>query len=442
MKEDPVQLEYAGRGRLHREIRVPANAPLSVRVTLGATFFLIWRMALAAVLGLLLATIWSVVAPIVAVLTGIAIFIGLPAVAGMLGQMREKRAMVILSYLEQATRLNLPLARMLDAAQQSETSRTAKRLRRVRILLEDGAPLGLALPVAVPELSERRVRLIAAGERLGNLRQTLTDLLRDPREGEEESAWRDSFGRWYPVLLALVFSFVLMLVLIFVMPKIEDIAGDFRVRLPYAARTLGRLRRELVDLDWLPLAVILAVAVSALGGPFRRILSARTAATLGIFDRIYWYLPVAHGLARDRGLADACNTMATALRAGYPLPRAIQEAAELRMNRVLRERLNEWRKAVEGGMAADQAARAARLPALVCGMIGSGRGGDPGAAMEFLASYYEARFSRARELLHAAIIPVLALGFGGVVLFMASGLYLPLLQMMDQLSENAMKVTK
>jgi type II secretory pathway component PulF len=75
-------------------------------------------------------------------------------------------------------------------------------------------------------------------------------------------------------------------------------------------------------------------------------------------------------------------------------------------------------------------------------MIGSGRGGEPAEAAEFLAAYYRGRFSRSRELLRAGAVPIMALVFGGFVLFVAAGMFSPLVEMMDHLSSSAVEVSK
>jgi type II secretory pathway component PulF len=154
-------------------------------------------------------------------------------------------------------------------------------------------------------------------------------------------------------------------------------------------------------------------------------------------DYLAWATPVWHGVVRDRGMADACDTIAGALRGGQPLHRAIEEATSIRMNEIVRERLRDWQAGVEAGQAADEAARVAKLPPLFCGMIGTGRGTDPTAAVEFLAAYYHGRFSRSRELIRSGAVPMMALVFGGMVLFLAAGLFAPLVSMIDSLSVSA-----
>jgi type IV pilus assembly protein PilC len=224
------------------------------------------------------------------------------------------------------------------------------------------------------------------------------------------------------------------LVMIFVMPKIEDIFRDFGLRLPAATARLIGLSRGLYGSDVLPWVVLFAL-VMVLGGTFRRAFTTgREPGRFELLDRLLWYLPISHGLERDRGLADACRVMTDALATGRSLPRAIDEAAGLDVNAVLRGRLVRWGQGIQSGQAANEAARAARLPALVAGMIGSGRGPDPAGAVEFLAAYYAGRFSRAREFLSAAAGPIIVFVFGGIVLFIVAGMYQPLVSLMDALS--------
>jgi type IV pilus assembly protein PilC len=239
-------------------------------------------------------------------------------------------------------------------------------------------------------------------------------------------------------------SLLVMMILIFVMPKFEEIFKDFGLRLPPATRALINLGHGAFEYEFIPFLMGLFV-LGVLGNAFRGAFGGPGSSSAGrseMLDEILWRVPLVHGLQRDQGLADAFQTIADALRTGRPLPRAIEEAAQVRMNGVLRRRLRRWYTGMEAGLPADEAARGAPLPALVAGMIASGKGGDPAQAAEFLAAYYGGRFSRARELVRAAIVPVLVLLFGTLVLFLVTGMYQPILNLMDHLSADAMKVTR
>jgi type IV pilus assembly protein PilC len=443
MSDDREQLDYATPGRQSQRPVTPALRSGPWHVTKQALRAIAWLLGGAGLFLLVLTALWQL-HPALSIFAGIAWLIVIPALEAMARDVRRRRATVILSYLAQAAGLNLPLPRMLDAAQQSEPKKTSQRLQRLRDLLEDGASLAAALPIAAPEVTPRAVGLIAAAERLGRLPQVLDRVVREQQNPPGGDPSRDAFTRWYPVLMTSAMAVLVMMILIFVMPKFEQIFRDFGLRLPPATRTLIGLGHGAYEYEFVPVLMVLFV-LGVLGNAFRGAFGGPESSSAGrseMLDEILWRVPLVHGLQRDQGLADAFQTIADALRTGRPLTRAVEEAEQLRVNAVLRRRLKRWRTGMEAGMRADEAASGAPLPALVGGMIASGKGGDPAEAAEFLAAYYGGRFSRAREFARAAIVPVLVLLFGALVLFLVAGMYQPILNLMDHLSEDALKVSR
>jgi type II secretory pathway component PulF len=408
--------------------------------TLAILRFIGWRLLTAGVIALLVGGMWFSVSPFLAVLSPVLIIVFFPELAGLSTRVRRQRATVILSYLEQAARLNLPLPRMLDAAQLSEEHRTADRLRRVRDLLEDGAPLEMALRLGAPEVSARAVSLVGAAERIGRLPQTLARLVDEQRELPEE-AERGAFARWYPLMMCLTMTLLIGLMMIFVMPKLEAIYRDFGLKLPPITQWVMRTARAFAgdEVPWALLALVL-VAVGILGGAFERIFTPPQQIWQPRWtDYVLWFVPLVHGAARDRGMADACQTIGSALRSGRGLDRAIAQAAEVRMNVVLQKRLRRWGEDVASGLHAADAARQARLPELLAGMVGPGRGTSLPAVMDFLAAYYGGRFSRLRELLRGASVPAIVFFFAIIVVTIICAMYVPVITLMNSISSNPMK---
>jgi type IV pilus assembly protein PilC len=424
-------------------------------VTARIAIAIAWRFLLAGAIALIITVLWFGGVPALAIITPIALIVLIPVTAAAMRGVRRRRALVVLTYLEQAVRLNLPLPRMLDAAQRSETGSVARRLTRLASLLDAGAPIAGAVAMAAPETPRRVISLVSAGERLGQLPVTLSRIIEDERADLEADPERQSFGRWYPLLMTLMLITLVMMIMIFVIPRFEDIFMDFGLRLPDATITLLGITRFIANsevLAVLVLALLAGVALHVLGGAFRAIFdagdrdaalaAARGPGTWDWVDTILWYVPVIHGIARDRGLADVCRTVADALHSGRPLNRAIDEASLLSTNAVLRRRIANWAMRLAAGIPADQAAREARLPNLFAGMIGPSAGGGAGsvAAFEFLADYYASRFSRSRELLRAAAVPLLVLVFGALVLFIIVALFMPMLELVDHLNEVVMQM--
>lgn len=346
--------------------------------------------------------------------------------------MRKRRGAQVLSYIEQAVRLNLPLPRMLWAAESSEQGALRKRLRNVRLAVEAGVPVGIALEMLAPEVPDRSVQLIKASERLGRLPVTLRRLVRDNR-APERSATARILSTVYPIGIAMCLMLVLGLLGIFVIPKFELIMRDFDVPLPWATQLLLAMMR-----DWAVPAIVAAGIVLLLYSAQRSweiIWPRNTRSTpWGWMDAIAWRIPVLHAVLRDRGLADAFAVIAEAVEAGYPLDRAVTEASELRINLVLRRTLERWLAGINSGLSPEESARAASLPPLVSGMVATA--GTPGGAQVywFLSRYYDSRYSRLASLLRAAVGPALSLIFGVAVGLTAMGMFMPLIELMRRLS--------
>ena len=96
-------------------------------------------------------------------------------------------------------------------------------------------------------------------------------------------------------------------------------------------------------------------------------------------------------------------------------------------NSKLRSQIGVWVSEIEDGAPPADAARAAGMPALMCGLMSSAaRTTDLGAVFRFLSRYYEGRFARTIAFLEAAILPMLALGMGLLVGWLMRALFLPM----------------
>jgi type II secretory pathway component PulF len=83
------------------------------------------------------------------------------------------------------------------------------------------------------------------------------------------------------------------------------------------------------------------------------------------------------------------------------------------------------------------AARSARLPDLVCGMLAPAqRSNALPDTLNFLARYYESRFSRAAEVLRASIDGICITIGAAVVLLVFASTLLPVFQLLDALARN------
>ncbi len=298
---------------------------------------------------------------------------------------RRRRAAMILNYLEQSVRLNLPLPKILRAAREGETGRSAWRLRLLQQHVEDGMPLGHALEASVPEMSARTIGILTAAERIGQLPRALARLRKEQRRSPRRDSVNITFYRIYPVMMLMVCAATLTLISVFVLPKLAAIFHDYGETLP--AITLRTFTCAFAAAPW----ILVLMAVVLLGAAFGTIwlfaypLYHRQMIWRGAFDQVIWRIPVLHALERDRGLADAFAFVADAVEAELPLHVALTEASSLHINEVLRKRLLLWRSETAQGAPIHEATHKALLPALAVGMLGSmTRREDAAGVFQFL----------------------------------------------------------
>lgn len=347
-------------------------------------------------------------------------------------RVRRRRAAIILTYLEQAVRLNLPLTPMLEAAQRSERGATARHLGELHASLADGVPMSDAVAAHVPAVSERSVGLLAAAERIGRLPAVLHRLLRHDRDHRLRDTPEASLAWSYGVVVLLFTLAVFGGAAIFVGPKFTEIFDDFDVAMPWVTQvTLDLAIRYGPPLVLIAMVGALAVAGRAVWSVFH---SAEPTPPpwAPVTDRLVWALPVARAVVRDRGLADACEVISEALRAGAPMHEAAREAAGLPVNTVLCGRLRRFAERLTQGESLRDAAKGAALPRLMVGLLGTAEASaDAQRVFAFLTRYYTGRFSRAAELARAGLMPavvlVLAVGVGWIVLSM----FLPLVRLIE-----------
>jgi MSHA biogenesis protein MshG len=223
---------------------------------------------------------------------------------------------------------------------------------------------------------------------------------------------------------------------IFNLPKFEMILDYFRVPLPSVMATFKG-----IDADLWPWVLVFAAGFILLvfsGRMLSQIFTPR-GVTLGplrvVADLLLWYMPLAGGLAQNRGMADICFTLANALDAGLSPNLAIAESAVAGSNIVLERRMRKWAREMLSRREIAPAARVARLPKVLCAMVATTRNaGDLPETLRFLSRYYDGRFSRSAILLRNAILPATAIIGGIVVMLIALGVFQPLVDLIMKMT--------
>jgi type IV pilus assembly protein PilC len=346
------------------------------------------------------------------------------------GIVRRRRMLLILSNLEKASLLNLPMNRMVLAAAGGETGMLRMRLMALYDRLDRGEPLDQALLHSVPEIPRHVIRAIGAGQRMNCLPHVLRNLIR--RRTEQTGPFAQALGlyRAYPV----IFFAVVLVILVEVVPKYQGIFHDFKMEIPQPTQILVGTVPE-ATVSWIFLALIaivpIALAVQNMFPSFRKI------SPFGgsLADHIIWLLPVAGSYVRDRGMADLCDLTSVGVEMGHPLDQTLRDAASAQPNTVMRIRAAAWADAVALGQPIHEAARQAHFPDLFVAMLATVRDSNGLLqVLEFLWRHYEYRFIRTRTFLQASYVPIIVFIMGTMVALLGIALLKPMALLSEHLA--------
>jgi general secretion pathway protein F len=308
----------------------------------------------------------------------------------------------------------VPLERALAFAASGETD---ARWRRVFGGLQAAVTRGESLSGAaarVEALPRAYAPLLAAAEASGSMAATFARLA-DALEARSQLRARVRAALVYPTLLALASTVGTVVILVVVVPRFADLIAGAGGTVPASTRLLIGLSALLSRFGWL-----LVVGVLLAGSAVRQSLQEASRRRRWHASRLGW--PVVGRFEREQAAASYLSTLALALESGVPLLRAMSLARATVGNDALTERLASAESAVRDGGSVSQAL-AGSLPPLAIRLLEAGEQG--GALAPLARRAATAASDQVQRLITGAVAliePVMILGFGGVVGFVALAL--------------------
>lgn len=192
-------------------------------------------------------------------------------------------------------------------------SRPALRVVIESILadVEGGSSLGAALAKHPKVFSSVYVALVRAGEEGGVLDQIMVRLA-DNLEAQREFQAKVKGALIYPAVVVVAMVIVAAIMMIFVVPKLVSLFGEFGTQLPLPTRVLIATSNFLASYWWLVLAVLAASVWGIL-------LFARTSKGRVTLDEWKLRLPVFGPLQKEIILAEFARTLGLLVGAGVSI---------------------------------------------------------------------------------------------------------------------------
>jgi type IV pilus assembly protein PilC len=322
-----------------------------------------------------------------------------------------------------ATMINsgLSLIRALAIlTEQTENPQLAKVVNDVRLDVERGSALSVALGRHPKVFNRLYVAMVKSGEAGGVLDSVLLRLA-DTIEKQVELRRKIRSAMTYPIVVLSICTLIATAMLLFIVPQFKAIYADLGGELPLPTKVLisisGLLRK------FFPIFVLLGIGAFWL---FRR--WAKSPAGKPKWDAFKLRVPVFGALTRKAALARFSRTLAALTRSGVGILEALDIVAETAGNEVVSTAVRETQGAVKrGDTLARPLAQHEVFPAMVVQMIAVGE--ETGALDEMLdkiADFYDQEVAATVDALTSLIEPMLIVVMGVIVGGMIISLYLPM----------------
>jgi type II secretory pathway component PulF len=306
----------------------------------------------------------------------------------------------------------------------TEQSRGAFRaaLLAVRDRVAAGSSLADALAARPDLFDAASVHMVEVGENSGTLDAVLAQLAEFK---QKQLALRDAVttALIYPTFLVCFGTAAALFLMTSVMPPLLESLEETVDVLPWPTRVAQTVSGVLIEYGW-PLLAVAAVLIGLFVAGWR------SPAGRAVWHRWLLKLPVIGPMAAKQGVSRIAMIVATLIRSGVELTRAVELAEKSTSNVVFRRALADSRERIAAGEeVADALRQTGVFPPLAVRVFSVGQ--DSGKLDEMLfrlADDYDAQVETAAARLTSLLEPVLILVLAALVGFLLVATILPILE--------------
>ena len=343
-----------------------------------------------------------------------------------MARIKPSELVVFTRQLTTVVRSNIPILSGLAAlSAQAESAAMRQVISRVISDVEAGLSLSASFaryPEAFPEIYTATVGAGETGGVLDMVLERLSDLL------EHEAAVSQNLKAAirYPLTVVTMLFSAFFFLTTFVIPKFAAIYSGAGVVLPLPTRIMILLSHILRNYWYLLIA-----GVFVLIGLFRRYIKTKNGRWQ--WDRIKLVTPVFGPLFTKMAISRFAQMFAVLDRSGLPIIRTLDVISRTLGNVVIAREMEVIKKSVEEGRGMSEPLLKSKVfPPLVTHMVAIGeRSGTTDELLEGIQRHYDNEINTIIKNLTTLIEPILTVGLGIMVLFLALAIFLPMWKLID-----------
>ncbi|MFW6457082.1 MAG: type II secretion system F family protein [Planctomycetota bacterium] len=262
--------------------------------------------------------------------------------------------------------------------------------------------------------------MVHAGEESGNLARLLNDLS-DYLEAQQELRRKVRAGTRYPLFVAGFFMVALSVIVIFVIPKFQEIYSQFNVDLPLLTRIVTGVSTTIGEslIFIIPALILLAILFH---------LWKKTEQGRRLIDYAKLKIPLIGNLAHQLIIARFSRSLSLLLDSGIPVVQALALSSEIADNVPVRDEIEDVReKIVRGSSLSKELDKHRYFPRMLTKMTAAGEAsGQLGTMLERVADHFDREATSQIEGLLSLLEPVILVLLGVTVGIVVVAVYLPI----------------
>jgi type IV pilus assembly protein PilC len=351
----------------------------------------------------------------------------------MLGRVKSKTITQLTRQLSTLQDAGLPILRSLNILHEQQKPGSLKTiLRNMTEDIEAGSTLSEACARHPKAFNRLYVNMVAAGE-TGGVLDVILQRLADFMEKAQKLKQKIIGALIYPAVVVTFALGIVSGIMIFVIPKFEEIFRDFGVALPPITMVLLGTSNWFVKgkpPGWMvvlfgPIVVMILLKLirSSRGGRY-------------VTDVVTFRMPILGMLVRKGAVARFTRTLGTLINAGVPILEAIIITRDTVGNEVYARALEKVHDSIREGESFAGPLRSTKTcDGLVTNMIDVGEEtGELDKMLIKIADNYEEEMDTAVASLVSLLEPVMVVCLGALVGFIVIALFMPLVQLISSVS--------
>lgn len=294
-------------------------------------------------------------------------------------------------------------------------------LEKILADVRGGMSLGASMEKYVGIFGQAYVASISAGEEAGVLEEILGKLANN-LENENEFQGKVKGAMIYPTIVIVGMLIVMVVMMIFVIPKLTSLYADFgTAKMPAITQGLMTVSNWMAKLWFLfPILFLAPSIILKLG--------AKNSAFLLKKDKFILNLPIMGKLNQMTIMASTCRTLSMLLTAGIPLVEALRIVATVSGNEVYKNAYLAIADKVQKGFGISVSfENTAVFPVIITQMVATGEAtGKLDEVLMKVASYFSVEAEQSVAALTSAIEPLIMVVLGIGVGFLVVAVVMPI----------------